>query len=62
MGNGRYNEFFEKYFGRSIRMKNIIKVTVEDFELGGMENTDCTTLTKNILHDEKVFLIMLMMF
>ncbi len=29
-------------------------MTVDDFEFGGMEDTNCITLTRNILHDEKV--------
>jgi aminopeptidase N len=47
-------KFFEDYFGVKYPYEKYSQVTVEDFELGGMENTSCTTLTKNILHDEKV--------
>src|SRR5215211_3272076 len=32
--------------------KKYSQVAVEEFELGGMENTSCTTLTKYLLHDE----------
>lgn len=46
-------KFFEDYFGVKYPYNKYSQVIVEDFELGGMENTSCTTLTKNILHDEK---------
>ena len=32
------------------------QVAVEDFEFGGMENTSCTTLTRNILFDKRASL------
>jgi aminopeptidase N len=47
-------EFFESYYGQRYPYKKYWQVTVDDFEFGGMENTTCTTLTKDILHDEKV--------
>jgi aminopeptidase N len=47
-------KFFEDYFGVKYPYGKYSQVIVEDFELGGMENTSCTTFTKNILHDEKV--------
>jgi len=47
-------EFFEQYYGQEYPYKKYWQVTVNDFEFGGMENTTCTTLTKDILHDEKV--------
>lgn len=47
-------KFFEDYFGVKYPYEKYSQVIVEDFELGGMENTSCTTLTKNILHNEKV--------
>jgi aminopeptidase N len=43
--------FFEKYFGMNYPYKSYSQVAVEEFELGGMENASCTTLTKNLLHD-----------
>ena len=44
--------FFEEYFGMKYPYKKYSQVAVEEFELGGMENTSCTTLTKYLLHDE----------
>jgi aminopeptidase N len=44
--------FFEEYFGVKYPYKKYAQVAVEEFELAGMENTSCTTLTKYILHDE----------
>ena len=32
------------------------QIAVEKFEFGGMENTNCTTLTSDILHDERASL------
>jgi aminopeptidase N len=45
-------KFFEEYFGIKYPYKKYSQVAVEEFELGGMENTNCTTLTKYILHNE----------
>jgi aminopeptidase N len=44
--------FFEEYFDIKYPYKKYSQVAVEEFELGGMENTNCTILTKYILHDE----------
>jgi aminopeptidase N len=44
--------FFEEYFGMKYPYKKYLQVAVEEFEFGGMENTNCTTLTKYLLHDE----------
>jgi aminopeptidase N len=44
--------FFEGYFGMKYPYKKYLQVAVEEFEFGGMENTNCTILTKHILHDE----------
>jgi aminopeptidase N len=44
--------FFEQYFDIKYPYKKYSQVAVEEFELGGMENTNCTILTKYILHDE----------
>ena len=44
--------FFEEYLGMKYPYKKYSQVAVEEFEFGGMENTNCTTLTKYILHDE----------
>ena len=47
-------KFFEGYFGLKYPYKRYSHVAVEEFELGGMENTSCMTLTKYILHNETV--------
>jgi aminopeptidase N len=44
--------FFEEYFDIKYPYKKYSQVAVEGFELGGMENTNCTILTKYILHDK----------
>jgi aminopeptidase N len=44
--------FFEEYFGMRYPYKKYTQVAVDEFELGGMENTNCTTLAKSLLHDE----------
>lgn len=46
--------FFEKYFGIKYPYEKYFQITVKDFEFGGMENTSCTTLTENIIHDNKI--------
>jgi aminopeptidase N len=43
--------FLEEYFGIKYPYKKYSQVAVEEFELAGMENSSCTTLTKDILHD-----------
>jgi aminopeptidase N len=47
-------KFFEGYFGLKYPYKRYSQVAVEEFELDGMENTSCMTLTKYILHNETV--------
>ena len=44
--------FFERYFDVSYPYNKYSQVAVEEFEFGGMENTNCTILTKDILHDK----------
>jgi aminopeptidase N len=44
--------FFERYFDVSYPYSKYSQVAVEEFEFGGMENTSCTTLTRDILHDK----------
>ena len=46
-------DFFEKYFGTKYAYHKYAQITVEDFEFGGMENTNCTTLNSNILHNKQ---------
>jgi aminopeptidase N len=49
-------KFFEKYFGTKYPYNKYSQVTVEDFMYGGMENSSCTTLTIDTLHDKKAHL------
>lgn len=45
--------FFEEYLGMNYPYEKYSQVTVQDFVYGGMENSSCTTLTLDTLHDEK---------
>jgi aminopeptidase N len=45
--------FFEEYLGTNYPYEKYSQVTVQDFIYGGMENSSCTTLTLDTLHDEK---------
>ena len=49
-------KFFENYLDTEYPYEKYWQVAVNKFEFGGMENTSCTTLTPNILHDERVSL------
>lgn len=49
-------KYFETYLGIEYPYSKYWQVTVDKFEFGGMENTSCTTLTRNILHDERASL------
>jgi aminopeptidase N len=49
-------KFFEQYFGIKYPYSKYSQVTVEDFMYGGMENSSCTTLTVDTLHDKKAHL------
>jgi aminopeptidase N len=44
---------FEEFLDSPYPYDKYSQVTVEGFELGGMENTSCTTLTRNILCDKR---------
>ncbi len=44
--------FFERYFSTSYPYEKYSQIVVNDFPYGGMENTTCTTLYTDILHDE----------
>ncbi|MFZ0896985.1 MAG: M1 family aminopeptidase, partial [Candidatus Nitrosopolaris sp.] len=46
--------FLEEYLDTKYPYKKYSQVAVDDFEFSGMENTNSTTLTKDILHDERV--------
>jgi aminopeptidase N len=48
--------FFEEYLGINYPYEKYSQVTVQDFVYGGMENSSCTTLTLDTLHDEKAHL------
>lgn len=46
-------EFFEDYLGTKYPYEKYSQVCVQDFVYGGMENSSCTTLTQDTLHDKK---------
>jgi len=45
--------FFEEYLATSYPYDKYSQVAVQDFVYGGMENSSCTILTQDTLHDEK---------
>ncbi|MEP0824005.1 MAG: HEAT repeat domain-containing protein [Nitrososphaera sp.] len=49
-------KFFEEYLGTKYPYEKYSQVAVQDFIYGGMENSSCTTLTLDTLHDEKAHL------
>jgi aminopeptidase N len=46
-------KFFEEYLGTKYPYEKYAQVAVQDFVYGGMENSSCTTLTLDTLHDKK---------
>ncbi|HEX2013682.1 MAG TPA: M1 family metallopeptidase, partial [Nitrososphaera sp.] len=46
-------KFFEGYLGTKYPYEKYAQVAVQDFVYGGMENSSCTTLTMDTLHDKK---------
>ena len=46
-------KFFEDCLGIKYPFEKYSQVTVQDFVYGGMENSSCTTLTLDTLHDRK---------
>ncbi|WP_144731600.1 M1 family metallopeptidase [Candidatus Nitrosocosmicus arcticus] len=44
--------FFEEYFNTKFPFQKYSQSAVDNFEFGGMENSSCTTLTRNVLHDK----------
>lgn len=50
---GEMAEFFEDYLGMKYPFAKYSQVCVQDFVYGGMENSSCTTLTQDTLHDKK---------
>lgn len=46
-------KFFEGYLGTKYPYEKYSQVTVQDFLYGGMENSSCTTLPVDTLHDKK---------
>mgnify|MGYP003575087127 CR=1 FL=1 len=53
MNTGKMLEFYENYLGINYPFKKYSQVTVDRFAVGGMENSSCTTLTINTLHDKR---------
>lgn len=49
-------KFFEDYLGTKYPYEKYAQVAVQDFVYGGMENSSCTTLTLDTLHDKKAHL------
>jgi aminopeptidase N len=49
-------KFFEEYIKTTYPYKKYWQIAVDKFEFGGMENTNCTTLTCDILHDRRASL------
>ena len=49
-------KFFEQYLETNYPYEKYGQIAVEKFEFGGMENTNCTTLTSDILHDKRATL------
>ena len=49
-------KFFEEYLGVRYPYEKYAQVVVQDFLYGGMENSSCTTLTLDTLHDKKAHL------
>ena len=49
-------KFFEEYLGTKYPYEKYSQVAVQDFVYGGMENSSCTTLTLDTLHDKKAHL------
>jgi len=49
-------KFFEGYFGTEYPYEKYSQVVVQDFVFGGMENSSCTTLTLDTLHDARAHL------
>ena len=45
--------FFENYLDTKYPYEKYWQIAVDKFEFGGMENTTCTTLTSDILHDNR---------
>ena len=45
--------FFENYLDTKYPYEKYWQIAVDKFEYGGMENTTCTTLTSDILHDNR---------
>jgi aminopeptidase N len=50
---GKMLNFYENYLGINYPFKKYSQVTVDKFAVGGMENSSCTTLTINTLHDKR---------
>ena len=44
--------FFEEYFDTKFPFQKYAQSAVDNFEFGGMENSSCTTITRNVMHDK----------
>ena len=53
INTGKMLKFYENYLGINYPYEKYSQVTVNKFAVGGMENSSCTTLTINTLHDER---------
>lgn len=49
-------KFFEEYLGTKYPYEKYSQVAVQDFVYGGMENSSCTTLTLDTMHDKRAHL------
>lgn len=47
-------KFFEKYLVTKFPYQKYSQTAISDFDLGGMENAGCTTLTDKVFHDKKL--------
>lgn len=46
--------FLEDYFEIPYPFQKYAQTAVDNFEFGGMENTSCTTITRNVFHDDTI--------
>lgn len=46
--------FLEDYFETPYPFQKYAQTAVDNFEFGGMENTTCTTITRNVFHDDSI--------
>lgn len=46
--------FLEDFFDIPYPFQKYAQTAVDNFEFGGMENTSCTTITRNVFHDDSI--------